>query len=433
MQSDDVADSWDLALSQYLDQELTSTEEAALLLELDCSPDLQARFARMKIVHDALQNVAQQAQDEASTMPSMWSAIASQLQMDTMAANPEVQIDANNDAAHYQEMASAYFDGELNVEEQAQFEVELLHQPQINQLLINFDSLSSSISHLVSHCDVDIASNVLSEFETEKESELINDQAVLALLPAGLTLEQMEMLSAHIDEELKPQETIALNRLIENEPQAKQSLQQLNHLRDAVQQATQRWEAQAPLISWNDIQTQLTNDPVFLSDARQKREKRSAQFKKAMWLGAPMAAAAALLLLSWPALQMNELLGTNLSLTSDGNLSSTAVQIASLPHRRNGNLSRLSSNGESVPSLPVLPVLRSASHENPSKSQTMLVPTQPILDPAVHQLATRRAGSRPDAPNFGGKKGKSPSSEEYLFNALDEQGSGAELSNLLND
>jgi anti-sigma factor RsiW len=421
--ADELQSSWDLLMPHYLDGELSCEEEADFLLAVQESPNLQRRFAHAKTIHEALQNIAHQATywlDDTDKTPSLWTAIANQLHEDAV-ADPVGDIWAL-------ETASAYHDGELSPEEREQFEAQLHQQLFLNQLLADFETLSESISQGVSSCEVDVSAEVLHRLMTDNSEDTMQP-----LLPSGLTLVQVELLSAHTDDALKAQDIIAVNRLIESDMQARHSLQQFHSLHETLQQASIQWQAQAPVIAWREIQDQLLKDPVFMAEAYQQRSrKQAAQFKKAIWLGAPMAAAAALLLLSWPALQMNELLGFSLPLEArpEGSKLATIApaQIASLPRIGRGALSHLSSSGESAPPLPAFTVFDGKPHR-------MIVPTHPVLDPAVRQLAVRQqSGSRSDVPNSGSKHGrKSPSSEEYLFHALEEEGSGAELSTLLGD
>jgi len=186
---------------------------------------------------------------------------------------------------------------------------------------------------------------------------------------------------------------------------------------------------------WTKIENQLLSEnKITASTNSKKTQGKLVPLNKALWLSAPMAAAAALVVLSWPALQLDSLLGNEISL-SDGQ----STQIASVPRFHNINLSRLSSNGESLPMIPVVPVMNKGQNSNqattPLQAKVILVPTKPILDATAHQLASRRIGIKTDATTtFKNKTSKkAPSSEEYLFHALEEQGSGTDFSNLLND
>jgi hypothetical protein len=402
---------WDLTLSCYFDGELSAEEEATLFVELEKSTDLQIRFNQMKKLQETLQvNFSNQLSDE-STLPTVWQSIAEKLKQPQESALTDYEFELLT------EDVSAYHDNELNEAVMPHIERSLTEDKTHASLLSNFQQMSQAISQLTENCDIDIAAQVMAKLTQQNETEL----------------QSIEILSAHLDGELKTQDIIEVNRLLESSGEAKSQFLKLNTLHDLIQQSNEKRIASTDIDLWASIEKQLLADNV-VPIASKSKQSKLLPFNKAIWLGAPMAAAAALLVLSWPALQVDNLMGTEITL---GDTSTASTQIASFPKLNNMGLSRLSSNGESVPVIPALPVLnqKAGSPTNDNlKAQVILVPSKPILDPATRQLATRRIAIKTDATAFKNKSGKkTPSSDEYLFHALEEQGSGAEFSNLLND
>jgi|GEM_PF-2883285 len=415
---------WDILLSCYFDGELSPEEEASLFIELERSNDLQVRFNKMKTLRNAVNKTIANQTDISDATPSVWHSILEKLsQPSEFISDDSVSTELiKEDLA---EIISAYYDGELALDKITEFETVLSNDKDATILLKHFEQMRESIGRATDACPIDISAQVIKQLS----SEISHDQN------SELDFAHIELLSAHLDSELKTQEIIQLNRLIESSSEAKQQLHTLNALHDLIQTSQQNTAALVQVDLWEKIESQLLSESrTAASTSSKKTQGNLIPLNKALWLSAPMAAAAALVVLSWPGHQLDSLLGNEISLTD-----SDSTQIASVPRFHNMNLSRLSSNGESLPMIPVVPVMNKAQNSNQTTSlqaKVILVPTKPILDATARQLASRRVGIKTDATTaFKNKtsRKKAPSSEEYLFHALDEQGSGADFSNLMND
>jgi anti-sigma factor RsiW len=419
MDADHMPNDWDVLLSCYFDGELSPEEEASLFIELERSNDLQVRFNKMKTLRNAVNKTIANQADISDSTSSVWHSILEKLNQPSEFISDDLvckKLPIEEDLA---EITSAYHDGELAANEITEFETVLSSNKNATTLLKHFVQISKSLGRITEACPVDSSAHVMNQLSSE--------------IPQELDFAHIELLSAHLDRELKTQEVIQLNRLIESSTQAKQQLHTLNALHDLIQTSQQNTASLVQVDLWEKIESQLLSEnQMAASTSSKKTQGKLIPLNKTLWLSAPMAAAAALVVLSWPAHQLDSLLGNEISLSD-----SESSQIASVPRFRNMNLSRLSSNGESLPMIPVVPVMNKAQNSNQATLQTkvILVPTKPILDATARQLASRRVGIKTDATTaFKNKTSrKAPSSEEYLFHALDEQGSGADFSNLMND
>lgn len=388
-------------VSRYLDG-LLSPEDTMMLDNLLVRfPIYQAELLALQTareqVREALNTTALDNLDALDNKPgflnsdAFWQDIAAQLEKDAdqdlLAADPE--------------FISAYYDGEISRDDLepestglTAFEAQLYGNDEANRLLGVMGQVSEAVRRFAyrqeSACTVDVMQQVMAVLQADfaQDSE---DSELETILPGLLSNKQVEMLSAYADQALTPRETIAANRLVESESEAKALLNDFNRLSDGIRAAAERWQSQAP-----DCLPELR---ILLKQALQENAKISVPLsarKKTMLRLLPVAAAALLLLLSFPMLPIhpNEMSGPTIALLpTDYRPESSSMPSLSLPGDQAGS------------------------------------PSQPLLEPVSQARSVPLEGNIiTDA-----QEPRSPSSEEYLFNALNEHNNREDVSSMLGE
>ncbi|HEY9746537.1 MAG TPA: hypothetical protein V6C99_10010 [Oculatellaceae cyanobacterium] len=357
-----------LLLSQYLDGALNPDQlvEVELMLE---QPEIQAELIKLQetkgLLHRTLQPEGNLQFSKVSD--AIWKNIASQLAADSAA--PKADYDF--------EFISAYYDGELDSDDpaRASFEAQLLHNDQANRMLADVGMVSEAVRRfgyrLEEACDVDVTEQVMAAFREETgEAEPV---------PAAV-----EMISAFVDQALSPKEIIELNRLLEQDDSLKKCLSDFNRLSDAIRFLAEKLEAQAPGDFWQSIQEKLleaseqTESGKVLSFPLRPRSTARALLRR---VAIPSAAAAVLVLLSIPGLHS----GNDFELA----MHRDQVRLASVP---------LAAPGSG---------LIQASYHFAPPVQEVTQDDRWLVSGQESQVVTPGRVT--------------PSSEEYLFQALEEQ------------
>jgi negative regulator of sigma E activity len=392
-------------LGRYLDSLLSLDEQADVEDLLSRFPAYQSELARLKAERFQIWGVLQSPADDLDASDStLWQAISKHLETDAEA------FILDTDPV----FISAYYDGETHEEPALcqTFEAQLSHNDEACRVLGEFDLISQGIRRLAARqeetCDVDLASSVMAAFEAEGGYN-----------SGYLAPEQVEMLSAHADNELSPREVIALNHLIEDEPNAKDMLFQFNGLSDAIQSASERWQAQAP-DCFEAIRDQLPaivaeNAKSTITPFWQRR-----QVRQAVRVAGPIAAVTMLFLVSVP------ILNGSLGFSPFGGPQASSrhsLELASLPLERLGRNSRPLAMGDAS----MVPAIEDAASS--SSSRSLEIPSKPMFEPVNRATSATVITDTP--ANLA--HGKSPSSEEYLFQALNERSAREDVSNILGD
>jgi hypothetical protein len=342
---------------------------------------------------------------------ALWREIAAQLDAD----------DAQDMLTADPEFISAYYDGEIprfglgeaglegaapDVPERAAFEAQLFRNDEASRLLGVMAQVSEAVRRLAyrqeNACTVDVTQQVMAAFLEEgkgPESES---------LPGSLTLEQVEMLSAYADQALTPRETIAVNRLVESEAEAKTLLNGFNRLSDSIRAAADRWRLKAPDClpalrpSLKQALLESPAAPIPLSALSAR--------KKALRILTPVAAAALLLVLSFPMLPLSPD-------ARPGAMNGSLVALLPAGSRPESDSLRENADARSTFSL------------SQDAADSPAIPLEPLLEPVS------QARSLPVERNIitDATEHRAPSSEEYLFNALSEQNNREDISGMLRE
>lgn len=389
-------------LGRYLDSLLSLDEIDRVEDLLGRYPTYQRELIRLKAERFQIWGVLQSPADDFDASDStLWQAISSQLDADAEAFVIE------SDPA----FISAYYDSEMSSDEAQReaFEAQLSQNEEACRFLGGMGLVSETIRLFAARqeeqCELDISGSVMDAFQAEGGFE------AHVLAP-----EQVEMLSAHADEALTPREIIALNHLIEDEPQAKALLSQFNALSDAIRLSSTVWQEEAPdCIA--AIRSQL---PAIVAENAKSNVVPFLQrphVRQTLRLAGPVAAVGLLLILSVPVL--NGYLGFS-PLGNGQSSHSSSLELASLPPEHLREHGRPLAMGDAS----MFPSLGTAT-----SSSSLEIPSKPLLEPVNRANSTTVITDIPaNSPH-----GKSPSSEEYLFSALNERSAREDVSNILGD
>lgn len=434
-----------LLLSQYLDEVLEPAQMQEIDGLLSRFPQYVEELRNLKKSREALlssldgQELPKTPDDQANK--DAWRSISKRLKADKK--NETRSFDA--------EFVSAYYDGEIPAvdSEFIEFESQLFHNVEANDLLARMGEISESVRQfgyrLENACTLDIAQDVMAAFRAEQPQASID----IKVLDAGSWEDpvpaELELMSAYADQALTPRETIEANRLIESGQTAKFALGRFNRISERIASISTQIQAQAPDL-WPSVLVMLNKPPeeggLVVPIDRFRTLRRWAK------IAGPVAAAVLLLVLFTPAQQQQQAPVQSIAqvipvsqpqadmLSSDLNgqpaaqetLASEYRELASVPGR----------SGQQ----PVGLTFVSASAEETSVRPNDVIPALEVrrsygltARPAVAAPSPAKVAARPVAKAESEGKmissGKSsPSSEEYLFNALNEQMPGEDLSSI---
>lgn len=392
-------------LGRYLDSLLSLDEQADVEDLLSRFPAYEGELARLKAERFQVWGVLQSPADDLDASDStLWQSISQQLEADAEA------FIVDSDPV----FISAYYDGEAHDDASSlkTFESQLSQNDETCRILGEFGLISQGIRRLAARqeesCKIELAQSVMAAFAAEGGYD-----------SGYLAPEQVEMLSAYADTELSPREIIALNHLIEDEPNAKDMLSQFNGLSDAIRAASESWQAQAP-DCLEAIRSQL---PAIVAENAKNNvtpfwQRRNV--RQTMRVAGPVAAVTALFLASIP------ILNGSLGFSPFGGpqvSNRDALELASLPLERLGRNSRPLALGDAS----MAPAVENATAS--SSSASLEIPSKPMLEPVNRATSATVITDTP--ANIAHVK--SPSSEEYLFRALNERSAREDVSNILGD
>lgn len=424
-----------LLLSQYLDGALEPFQISQVEELLSRFPEYAKVLDQLQATRDAVRTSLgnqEQAWANPPESSSVWTVIASHLQADQQNA-PQV-FDF--------EFVSAYYDAEIPSTDEALvlFEGQLYANPQANAMLADVGAVSESVRQwayrLESSCTVDVTEAVISQLSQETPD--------IVELPDSALL-----LSAYLDQALPPREVIVANRLIESDETAKQTLTRFNQISDAIASVTHQLEAQAPDLTASVMAcfAQAPSENAPLSPAAPFPIHRLARPKFSQWAQWGGLTAASILLVTFlgsidwqpndaasigpmnaASAPVRQLLQASRKAVGKPLASSAVTELASVPAGSRLS-SRMLDTGLATPAdsaeFSAVPAVRSVK----ASSRPVARVLEGIRGPRV----AARSFSRPDiAPDdLKPTRVNSPSSEEYLFNALNEQMPGEDVSSIL--
>lgn len=356
-----------LLLAQYLDGALDADRLMEAELLLDSSPEARAELLKLQQAKGRLQASLQASQVE--PVNDAWQNICHQLKADECIEPQSYDF----------EFISAYYDGELDPKDPAclVFEAQLFNNADANRMLSDVDAVSEAIRRFAYRqeeaCSVDMTEAVMCAYQAESEDDV-------SVSP------EVEAISAFVDKELVPKEVIALNRLLEQDAEARLQLARFTQIADWVQAWAGRQVERCRGDYWPAIQTQLQAECLEQRASRQKSGLSKGLLQK---VALPAAAAAFLVVLSIPALRDESAVPTLPGYNH--------VQLASVPMGASGA------------------GFLHASHSVGAYAQNAVLaqPLEPSVEPE-RQLVSREVWDTPQV-------GRAPSSEEYLFRALEEE------------
>lgn len=427
-----------LLLSQYLDEVLAPEQVQAVDDLLSRFPQYAEELQKLKKTREALcasmggQMIDGQATAEPSFGPDTggsdaWKNISKRLKADQK--NPSCRFDP--------EFVSAYYDGEIPAMDAGfiEFESQLFHNAEANELLAQMGEVSESVRQfgyrLETACTLDISQNVMAAFMAEQgPPSSVVDEENGAPLPADI-----ELMSAYADQALTPRETIEANRLIERDAAAKRSLSRFNQISEHIAAVSTQIQAQAPDL-WPVISEILKKSPE--AGGLVVPMDRFARLKRWGKVAGPVAAAVLLMVFMMPARQQS-------APSVAGSVPVTQRQVAVAASYRAPAVDKLElasvpaqeieeqGIGMAVDSSVVAAPIAASSAVALRTSFRSRLGTD-ADEPRSAARSTRTVASRPsrvisDVP--GTMNAPAPSSEEYLFNALNEQMPGEDVSAIL--
>lgn len=421
-----------LLLSQYLDGLLEPEQVQEVEGLLSRFPQYVEELGKLQKTRDALKASLDNHKRDVPDEQGAWQTIAKRLKADGEA---DVRVfDA--------EFVSAYYDGEIPASDSEfiEFESQLFHNATANEMLAHVGEVSELVRQfgyrLETACTVDMTQSVMAAFRAE--SGMLSPAAeneIFEAVPA-----EIELLSAYLDQALTPRETIEANRLIESDSNAKATLTHFNHLSGWIHSVSSQIQAQAPDL-WPTVSEILSRSPeqggLVVSLDRFRTLKRWAK------IAGPVAASvllAAFLMSSRPnSLEQGPSVAQSIPVVTPVTTPQTDItpvtfqtstnqtELASVPAKtvesRGLGLAFASERAEvEVPSVVVEPVVSSRHMTRPS--------AQVIETPLPARLASRPVLQASEARPENHQSSSSPSSEEYLFNALNEQMPGEDISSI---
>jgi anti-sigma factor RsiW len=418
-------------LSQYLDGLLEPEQVQEVEGLLSRFPQYVEELRKLKIAQDALKATLQNPVPEKAVQDSAWQSIAERLKVDQ-----EMELRAFDP-----EFVSAYYDGEIPAvdSEFIEFESQLFHNAKANEMLAQMGEVSELVRQwgyrLESGCSVDLGQTVMSRFlaESGRNGLIAPQESLVQEAPAEAAL-----LSAYADQALTPRETIAANRLIESDPKAKLTLTHFNRLSEWIQTVSDQIQAQAPDF-WPSVSQTLSRSPE--AGGLMVAVDRFGTLKRWAKIAGPIAASILLVTIFMPArspvapssaptaqsLSVAAFEPPPQAIASSAVLAATRKQteIASVPAKN------LNSRG--------LDLAFAGSRAKSDVLTAVGIPTaaepRRVIESTMLQKAPEPAhlASRPEPKTAMGESESRqlpPSSEEYLFSALNEQMPGEDISSM---
>lgn len=412
-----------LLLSQYLDGALEPEQMVNLDALMEQFPHYRDELLKMQATRGAIQSSLERATE---APPLQFNKIS-----DMVWKNIESRLEADKQCepqTYDAEFVSAYYDGQIPADDAQRqaFEGQLYQNAEASRMLAEMGQISEVVRQfgyrLENACPVDVTSQVMAAFSQEQATTA--SEGAVAELEVAVDAD-LEMISAYADQELTPRETIEANRLIESRQDAREALAQFNRLSEQLQSFSERLQAQAPDL-WPVLEPVLqkttSEGGIVVPFDRTKR------VKDILKIALPATAAAVLLLVSLSGISVNNATGAG-SVASSGalnaQLASYRVQpgsqeLASVPAGAMGRQMRFASQEEA--SMDMAPMMEGAATVVSAPR-----PLKPILEPSPKIAAKPGVGMSAD----GDSARNVPSSEEYLFDALNEQMPNEDISNIL--
>ncbi len=435
-----------LLISQYLDGEMSADRIAEIDALLDRFPPYKTEFLRLQAIRNHVQTALNPEAIPESDPTPLWQKLARQLQSDAQAD----VLDCDP------EFVSAYYDHEISPSDPAlqAFEAQLYNNEEANRLLAELGQVSDAIRQfgyrMEEACTLDITQQVMAAYRAEQEVGILLEE-----IPPN---PKAETVSAFADQELSPREIIEANRLIESDENARQMLNQFSQLSEGIQSVSSQIQAQAPDL-WPHIKETLTKELADKPNVASLQDARKKRLNSALKLAVPAAAAAILILLSMPSLKTSSLnaarelskqdAARELSRQEPAPSAKTPLeadesrQLASLPPNTSIATALPSSNpnGADLQVTPVslrrVPGILSRESE-PFPARIPMTPSpSAAMEARSESSLGALASTAPSAMDTEARstsrshRGKAPSSEEYLFEALNEQMPNGDLSTLL--
>lgn len=302
---------------------------------------------------------------------ALWESIARRLDSDRLTSPTDYDT----------EWLSAYYDRQIPADDPLlpAFEGQLANNPDANRILADLADTSEAVRRFACRmeevCTLSLTSQIMTMLASDDTS--LNLDALPH--PTGLAEAEIDLLSAYADQALSTREMIDANRLTENNEAARTLLFCLNRLSGEIQSFYRRLEAEAPDLRLNVI-------PIISREIAEEAAVTSKRAvlpfnRKFLRFAVPTAAAIALIWLFF-------------SYERPG-LTNPEAELASVPGKVNN--------------------VRLVEFDQSS--------TVPDGELAVLRRDEEMSGSRIGARS---SRHKTPSSEEYLFSALNENATAKE-------
>ena len=404
-----------ILLSQYLDGALQPERMVELDALMEQFSHYKEELLKLQAARGLVQNSMENALEDPLDEPMLrynkisdlvWKNIAGQLEADQQTTPGDYDV----------EFISTYYDGEIVADDPAlkAFEAQLYQNPEANRLLAELGQVSDAIRQFgyrqEDNCGIDLTAQVMAAFAAESDTAVDSD----ILAEETLLNSELEMISAYADQELTPRETIEANRLVESQPQSRLALIHFTRISEWIQSISQQLQAQAPDL-WPQLEPVLQKSPeeggIVVPFDRQKRLKAIAK------IAVPAVAAVFVIFLALSGLRVEP---AGQSLASENVVNGN--ELASVPVGSLGRQSiRFSEPQQDGDALDVSAAmnLRASSPR----------PLKPVLEPSPKIAA--RSGAAAGEESAVDPNERTPSSEEYLFKALNEQMPEEDISNII--
>lgn len=398
-------------ISQSLDGALDPDEQRQLEKLLDEYPVYREEWNKLRTLRGAVQQSSGHELEFTKVSNGVWENLFKQLQEDQHAELMDVDP----------EFICAYYDHEIPAHDPQlkTFESQLFRNREANDMLGGMAQVSEAVRQfsyrLEESCTLDISQQVMAAYRNE-----------LGLGEDAPNNPTLELLSAHVDQELSGKEQIEANRLIENDPAARETVRLFSQLSERIQAISEELQQQAPDL-WPAVQQQLLVTPLPV-----KQAGKVVTLKRALSLAVPASVAAVLLLFAMPMMNDSGTYSKMASPMQEADLiayepgagpAMQAAEIASIDNATPASLRQaVPGNGNQPMLAPSL-----ADRESNAMPERELPALKPMLDPSAPAPAAPSPARGREAKEGG------PSSDEYLFDALSQQMTSEEILALLGD